>query len=106
VNSASNTRIATLADGDTIDLDAVGPRINIRATPDGAAGSLVFKWNGRIVQRETYAPYSIGGDDGTGYNDWALPAPGPHTLEVLQYSGAAGTGSVVGMTTLRLTVLG
>ena len=104
INAATDQKIATLTDGYVIDMSRVGTRLNIRGQPLGAAGSLSFKWDGRVIRTESFAPYTIGGDSGGDYLAWTPPT-GQHTLEVVQYSGAGATGTVVGTTTLRLTVI-
>lgn len=104
MNSATDTKIATLTDGYVIDKNQVGARVTIRALPVGAAGSIVFKLDGQIVSTETYAPYSIGGDIGGDLQDWSAPA-GQHALQVTQYSGPTGTGTVQGTTALSFTVV-
>jgi hypothetical protein len=96
--------IAPLTNGYTIDLGKTGTRLNVRATPVGTAGSVVFRLDGRVASSETYAPYSIGGDTGGQFNDWT-PTVGDHTLVVTQYAGAGGTGAVQGTTTVSFKVV-
>ena len=104
MNAATDQKIATLTDGYVIDMNQTGTRLNVRAVPPGAAGSIAFKWDGQVVRTESYAPYTIGGDNGADFYDWTPPA-GRHTLELVQYSGTGGSGDIVGVTTLRLTVI-
>ncbi|MDB5294678.1 MAG: conserved repeat domain protein, partial [Phycisphaerales bacterium] len=109
MSAATDAKIATLTDGYVIDLNAVGTRLNIRGLPVGTAGSIEFRIDGTMIKTETYAPYTIGGDataaNGTvDYLDWTPPA-GTHTLTVLQWTGAGGTGSIAGTTTLSFTTI-
>jgi hypothetical protein len=105
LNSATEAKIATLTDGYVIDMNDVGTRLTIRANPVGPAGSMVFKLDGAVYRTETYAPFSIGGDDGwDDFRDWT-PTAGEHTLEILQYSQAGGGGSVVASTALAFSVV-
>jgi hypothetical protein len=97
MNAATDQKIATLTNGYTIDLARTGTRLNVRAVPRGSAGSIVFKLDGRVIKVESYAPYTIGGDAGRDYYDWTPPV-GRHTLQVVQYSRANGTGTVQGTT--------
>ncbi|MDB5295787.1 MAG: hypothetical protein JWO31_1770 [Phycisphaerales bacterium] len=105
VNAATDQKIATLTDGYVIDMGQTGTRLNIQVLPVGTAGSIAFRIDGADVKTETSAPYTIGGDAGVGqFNDWTPPV-GTHTLQVVQYSGAGGTGTVQGTTTLTFTAL-
>ncbi|MDB5296199.1 MAG: C-terminal target protein, partial [Phycisphaerales bacterium] len=106
LDSVDDSVIAPLVDGYVIDLAKTGTRLNVRATPAAgtAPGSLVFELDGAVVSTETYAPYSVAGDDANGFNDWTPPA-GKHTLRVTQYAGAGGSGAAQGTTTVAFTVL-
>ena len=105
MNSTTDTVIARMTDGYVIDMGQVGTKLNIRATPAGAAGSIVFKLDGASVRTETYAPYGIGGDaGGNDFLDWTPPT-GTHTVQILQYSAAGGGGSVVASNTFSFTAV-
>ncbi|QOV88004.1 PKD domain-containing protein [Humisphaera borealis] len=104
-NSATDKKLFRLTDGAKIDLNTLGSKLNIAATPVGTAGSIQFKLDGVVVKNETYAPYTIGGDAGTNFLDWTPPV-GSHTLQVLQFSKADATGTLMGTTTLKLDVVG
>jgi hypothetical protein len=87
-----------------IDMGQTGTRLNLEGKPNGAAGSIQFRIDGQPVRTESAAPYTIGGDAGTDYLDWTPPL-GTHTLDVVQYAGANGTGAVLGTTTLSFTAV-
>ncbi|MDB5295492.1 MAG: hypothetical protein JWO31_1475 [Phycisphaerales bacterium] len=108
VNAATDARVGTLTDGYVVDMAALGTRLNIEGVPSGTAGSLDFRIDGTSIKTESFAAYTIGGDQvvngKTDYLDWTPPV-GAHTLQVVQFSGAGGTGSVQGSTTVGFTVL-
>ena len=105
VNANTDRVIATMTDGMTVDLGKVGAALNINALPAGRAGSMVFKLDGRTVITETHAPFAIGADVRGNFKAWTPPT-GRHTLQVLQYSRAGGTGSITASRTLRINVVG
>lgn len=93
VNAETDKDIKTLQNGDVIDLAALPTtKLNIRAVvhPD-TVGSVVFNLNNRVIVRENYAPYAIGGDIKGDYRAWTLPT-GQHNLTATPYDGKYGKG--------------
>ena len=84
-----------LAPGTTIDLGAVGHRLNIPPTlRGGISRQRRFNYDGDPNYNvENYAPYDIGGDarGGRDYLPW-LPTVGTHTLVVTPYPEQGATG--------------
>jgi hypothetical protein len=106
VNANTDLDIGPLADGMTIDLTALGSALNVRGTPIGVTlvRSVVFRFDGNIVKTENGAPYTLGGDSGTGnYYPWT-PSLGVHTITATAHSAFNGLGSIVAMTTVSFTV--
>lgn len=104
LNAATDRVVADLTSGMTVDLNGVGSKLSVKANPAaGAAGSMVFKLDGRVVGRENHAPFTILGEDGSDVRAWT-PAAGAHTLKVSQFAGGNGTGKLVGTTTASFTV--
>ena len=94
VNSATNTDIQPLGDGDIIDLAQVGTSLNIRAnTNPGVVGSVRFGLDGNSNYRtENVAPYALRGDKKGYYFNWKPPL-GSHTLSATPYSGKNARGT-------------
>jgi hypothetical protein len=106
VNANTDLDIGPLADGMTIDLTALGSALNVRGNPIGVTlvRSVVFRFDGNIVKTENGAPYTLGGDSGTGnYYPWT-PSLGVHTITATAHSSFNGLGSIVAMTTVSFTV--
>ena len=93
--------IGPLEDGTTIDLDAVGGELGVRATVRRQAGvrSVRFVLDGpvRVARTEDEGgPYSLFGDDGRGDHYGVALHSGAYTLTATPYTkrGAAGTAGV------------
>jgi hypothetical protein len=106
INSATDSVIQALNDGETLDLNQLGTKLNIAATPNGdPPGSMVFVLDGSVYRIDNDAPYSIGGDTNGDFADWQPPA-GQHTLAAQQFSGADGSGAILAETNITFTVIG
>lgn len=105
VRAADGSEINTLTNGMVINLNTIGS-FSLRANACGSpVGSVEFRLNGAMVQRESYAPYSINGDFTDGrYTPWT-PNPGSYTLTVIPYSGMNGGGTAGISETINFTVV-
>ncbi|MDB5297606.1 MAG: conserved repeat domain protein [Phycisphaerales bacterium] len=106
-NSTTDKKIAALTSGYVIDMSKVGTKLNILGYPatGKAVGSIRFLIDGVQERVESTAPYTIGGDNGADVFDWTPPV-GQHTLQLVQYSGANATGTIVAASVaMNLTVL-
>ena len=90
---------ADLADGETI----LGAGINIKASSDVQAGSVVFLLDGVAVRTESVAPYAMFGDSGGDFDEGTL-APGAHTLTAEFFSEGGGNGVSLGSRTITFVV--
>jgi uncharacterized protein YjdB len=93
VDAETNLDIATLQNGDTINLFNTGSALNIRAnTSPEEVGSVGFDYNGTTnFKIENSAPYTIGGDSNGNYDEWT-PDMGENTITVTAFSGADLSG--------------
>ena len=90
---------ADLADGETI----LGAGINIKASSDVQAGSVVFLLDGVAVRTESVAPYAMFGDSGGDFDEGML-APGTHTLTAEFFSEGGGNGVSLGYRSITFVV--
>ena len=80
INADTGQVIGPLADGATLDLGKLPPRIAVRAdasAPD--IGGVRFALDGKTVRTERTAPYALAGDQNGKYAAWS-PRPGRHVL--------------------------
>lgn len=110
VNSATEKDVATITDGQTISLSALGiTKCNIRAvTNPSTLGSVKFELSGAQSKTsyDNKAPYALHGDDGNGnyyYGNWNPPAAGTYTLKATPYTdddlkGTAGNSKTITFT--------
>jgi hypothetical protein len=94
-----------VTDGMVLNLDALPPSLNVRAdTVPPQVGSVGYEYNGDIGRTENIAPYSLGGDDGTG-NFVAMDLElGEHVVTATAYEGEDGSGVRGGSVTVRFSV--
>src|SRR4051812_26698800 len=86
VDAGTGADIAMLIDGATIDLGAVGSKLNVRADPTvGDPNSVAFAIDGKNVPTESDAPFTLAGDSRGTYTAWT-PTEGPHTLTATAYA--------------------
>lgn len=93
VDGVTDQDIATISDGDIIDLSLLpNKKINIRAnTSPASVGSVVFTF-GRRTSRDNRAPYSIAGDDNSGNYIGVKPPTTRVEIVAQPFSGANGAG--------------
>ena len=94
VNATTDKDIGTLSNGATIDLNAIGSPITIRANTNPATvGSVRFALdsNANFIT-ENYAPYALFGDKAGDYAGGTLSA-GSHTLIATPFTGTNATGT-------------
>jgi len=106
VDADSDRDIGPLANGDTVDLAALPTRnLNVRAdTSPAIVGSVRFVFEGN-VHVENGAPYTLGGDNGTGdYFPWT-PGLGAQTLSATPYSGSDAGGAAGNALTVTFNVV-
>jgi hypothetical protein len=107
VNADTNQDIATIADGDTINLATLPTRnLNIRANTNPATvGSVEFELNGSTYRIENDAPYALEGDYPPGdYMPWT-PAQGQYTLTAIPYTSSDTGGDVGTALTIYFVVI-
>jgi hypothetical protein len=95
VDADNDSDIRPLTDGTVINVNTLDSvNLNIRATTQGAVGSIGFELSGATThsQAETVAPYALFGDESGDFEPGALNV-GQHTLVVTPYSepGLGGT---------------
>jgi hypothetical protein len=80
---------------------AVMPKMTVRAETSGTIGSIRWQVDGVTVRTENFAPWAIGGDANGGQDllPYAFPT-GTHTMTVIAFSGADGTGNVLNQLSL------
>ncbi|TWU57091.1 Dockerin type I repeat protein [Rubripirellula tenax] len=106
VNADNDSDIAALTDGMVINLATMDTtNLNIRATTEGAAGSVGFALTGATTrnQSETVAPYALFGDDSGNYRPGTLNV-GQHTLVVTPFSEASLNGTAGQPITIHFVV--
>ena len=105
IDSASDSDLQLLQDGDVVDLGVVGSSLNIRANTTGQIGSVRFGLDGNPdYSIENVAPYALAGDVSGNYNSWT-PSLGDHTLTATPYSGADATGTAGTVLTVGFRVV-
>jgi hypothetical protein len=104
INTNTQAVLRTVATGSTISLSNDGSALNISATTSGTIGSVDFNLDGTGVRIENAAPFSIGGDSSGKFLPWK-PSLGTHTLRVVPYTAANGTGSAGTGLTVTFTVV-
>jgi hypothetical protein len=94
VDALTNTDIASMSNGDTIDLGVL-PLFSIRAMvcSDLDVNSVEFVLGANSIRTENVAPYTVNGDNNGIYNPWIL-APGYYTLTSIPYSGINASGNM------------
>ncbi len=102
--------IQTLVDGDTLNLAALPPQLNIRAnvtSEEAGTQSVEFVLTGATstTKTESAAPYALGGDTSGDYANFSFNT-GQHTLTATPYSGdgkggSAGTALAIGFTVVN-----
>jgi len=96
VNATNNTDIATLYDGDILDLATLPAGINIRANVYDLATtkSVVFIFSAHPGGRtENGAPFALFGDNNGNYNSWCCANVGTYNLSATPYTGNNASGS-------------
>lgn len=102
-NTATDTAVTTIANGATINTSVIPTNYDIIAEPSESVGSVKFNYDSStLVRSETVAPYSLD-DTATAGMSFTLGV-GSHTLVIEGYSGTAGTGTLLGSTTISFTV--
>jgi hypothetical protein len=110
VNTDTNQPVSgytSLPSGATLDLAKLPAHLTIKANESGAAGSVLFAYDGNAkYHNEDFAPYSIAGDEnnGTTTNPWTL-ALGAHTVVVTPYQNTGDGGAAGAADTLKFTVI-
>src|SRR4051812_47023860 len=104
VNARTDADVGPLVGGQTIYLGTVGTQLSVRAAVAGAtAKSVKFTLDGKQLQVENAAPYTIKGDVDGDYLPWT-PVVGSHTLVVTAYTAAGATGTAGPSATLKFAV--
>jgi len=105
INAAANQEIQQIWERDVIHFNEdMLSRLNIRIDAEGSAESVVFKLDGREVQTERGAPYTLFGDNGRGdYNQGTISA-GTHELTATAFSNRDATGEVCDTLTVRFEI--
>ncbi len=110
IDAAADAPIGSLADGATVDLDAVGDQLSIEASVSGTVGSVVFALTGAETESrsENVAPYTLFGDIGTPPVDYVAwePTLGTYTLTATAYDGPSGSGTAGTPLSITFTVTG
>ncbi|QPH54877.1 Ig-like domain-containing protein [Pontivivens ytuae] len=103
VDAATDERVGTITPGGTVDLSELSTgAFSIEAVADsGAVGSARLTYNGSS-QTENVAPYALFGDTNGDFEGETLTA-GDHTVTVAFFSGANGSGTRLGETTVSFT---
>ncbi len=97
VNATTDLDIATLNDGDTLDIATLPAGINIRANvyDPVTTKSVVFTFSAHPGGRtENGAPFSLFGDNNGNYNPWCCVNVGTYNLSATPYTGNNASGSV------------
>jgi hypothetical protein len=110
INASTQKEIKKMTNGEVISFGSLGTnKLSIRAITEGTIGSVVFILDGKTLNTENLAPYSIASDRETStgstfYNAWT-PTLGNHTLVVKSFSGVDGTGTEKASVTVSFSVV-
>jgi len=112
LTNASGLDIASLTDGDIIDLNRLGRYLDVRAETYGSVGSVVFQLDGQDFCShkrcfENLPPYIMNGDNSEGLHgdwDWATLAGGAHTISAHACDRANGAPPCSEWLSVRVTV--
>ena len=92
VDADSGSDLMTLADGDTLDLDALPARINVKAEALSKVHYVRFELDpDAYTHTETVAPFTLFGDIDGRYLAGSF-TPGEHTLKAIPYEGRNFSG--------------
>jgi predicted extracellular nuclease len=105
VDADTDTDIMPINNGDTLDLAALPPHLNIRAVTSPAfVGSVRFGFDTDSNYRtDNNPPYSLGGGSGNNFNPLNLSV-GSHTLTGTPYTGSGANGVAGTPLTISFTV--
>ena len=103
VNAGTGQDVGQLTDGETVDLGAIGSKLNVRAELAGLVGGVAFSLDGVPVHTETSGPFTLAGDSKGHYNTWT-PATGAHTLVATPLGGRRDDGPPGDPLTVQFTV--
>jgi hypothetical protein len=93
-NADTNQPIGPFENNTTIDYAVLPTNLSVRASTEGAAGSVRFGVDGNpSFHTENYAPYFILGETLSGRPNAWKPTNGTHTMSVTGFSGANGSGT-------------
>jgi hypothetical protein len=105
VNSASDTVLGPLSDGDTVTLGVVGNSLNVDAETNGESNimEVEFYFDSSYARTEGVPPYALGGNAGSNYFNYSpLAAAGSHVISAI----ALGKNSaVLGSLSVSITVV-
>ncbi len=96
VNADTDEDLQVLREGDVFE-KTPDLNINIRYNPviGQTPAAVVFKHQGKVVRRESEAPFSLRGDYSSDYLTWEEATPGIHVIEAIPYSDAGEAGSAL-----------
>ena len=108
VNASTNTDVGTIADGGTFTLSdpangSYGVRVKTAANAEFGSVKLALSGAKSVTQTESYAPWSLYGDDGTNVAGADLPV-GSYTLTATAHAEAGGQGEELQTLTVSFTV--
>ena len=105
IDARTGRAIAILKEGATVNRAEVGSALNVRADVAGDVASVRFEVNGRTVQTESTAPYTLAGDSNGTYKTWNV-GPGKHTLKATPYPKNGASGQAGKAHEITITVAG
>ena len=108
VDASTNTDVGTIADGGTFTLSdpangSYGVRVETAANAEFGSVKLALSGAKAVTQTESYAPWSLYGDDGTNVAGADLPV-GSYTLTATAHAEAGGQGAQLQTLTVSFTV--
>jgi len=105
IDAQSDEVVATMNDGDLLNIDEIPDQINIRAITDpNIVGSVRFSFNGNPNFRtENVFPYALAGDNNGNYHVLDI-GPGNYTLTATPFPGVKASGAPGASRTITFTI--
>ena len=105
IDAGTNRAVGPLKDGGLVDRTKASRGVSLRADVSDGVRSVRFAVDGRVVQTESTAPYSISGDTNGNYNPWRI-AVGKHKLTATPFPQTGAKGKAGTALTISFTVKG
>ncbi|MDZ7847051.1 MAG: hypothetical protein U5L96_09895 [Owenweeksia sp.] len=99
----TGTDLGPLTNGQVINLNSGAYSVRADVCDPQAVGSVRFFLDNILIKNENIAPYTINGDNSSGYHPWNIAA-GNYILKAIPYSNGNGNGTAGVSKTIELLI--